>query len=430
MGAVAVPVNSFLAAEEINYILENSGACALITTAELYQPLTSRRSLPDTVRQVILAQGVAQDCLSLDEVCRRGDGHPELSFADSTAPAVIIYTSGTTGRPKGAVLSHANLRANVQACSQAFPLSARDRFLVFLPLFHSFTMTVSLLLPIYAGARIVLLPGIGRKLIRQAIKKHRPTILLGVPAVYNMLANADLSRLARWLNPLRICICGGAPLPQEVRQRFENKYRCSLLEGYGLSEASPVVSINPQRKAKPCSVGPPLPGVQVKVVNEDGQTLPPGEVGELLVSGPNVMQGYWQNPAASEGMIKDGWLYTGDLARLDEDGYIYVVDRKKELIIVRGMNVYPREVEDVLYRHPAIAEAAVIGIPDPQRGEVPKAVVVLKENSQSSEGKLKDFCRQHLAPYKVPHQVEFRSELPKTGSGKISKRHLKDKHNA
>ncbi len=302
--------------------------------------------------------------------------------------------------------------------------------MVFLPLFHSFTITTSLLLPIFVGARIILLPGIAREQIRQTIIKQKPTIMLGVPTVYNMFANAQVSFFSRLLNPIRVYVCGGAPLAPEIHRQFEKKYKRFLLEGYGLSEASPVVSLNPAGKTKPSSAGLPVPGVRVKVINDQGRDLGTNEVGELLVRGPNVMQGYWRNSEATRQAIKDSWLYTGDLARIDEGGYIYIVGRKKELIIVRGMNVYPREIEEVLYRHPAVAEAAVIGVSDPNRGEIPKGIVALKKNFQVSEKELKDFCRQHLAAYKVPHSIEFRSELPKTGSGKISKRHLRQEHSA
>lgn len=430
LGAIAVPINTYLVAEEINYILENSGTCAIITTKEFYQLITKEQELPITLRNVIFTTEDGKDVLSLEEVKQRGEGSADPTFADSRAPAVLIYTSGTTGRPKGVILTHENLASNIKAGAQRFKLKRSDRFLVFLPMFHSFTLTVSILLPIYVGAKIILLPGIRREKIKEAIVKHRPTVLLGVPTVYNMLSNASMSLLARWLNPIKLYICGGAPLPLEVRQRFEKTYGRRLLEGYGLSEASPVVSINPPKKAKACSVGLPLPGIDVKVVDEQGKELGPEQVGELIVQGPNVMQGYWQNSEATNEVIKEGWLYTGDMARLDKDGYIYLVDRKKELIIVRGMNVYPREIEDVLHQHPAVSEVAVIGIPDHSRGEVPKAFIVIKQESQNIEKELRELAKKHLAPYKVPHHIEFRPELPKTGSGKIAKQQLRIEHKA
>ena len=267
------------------------------------------------------------------------------------------------------------------------------------------------------------------KVIRNIIR-NRITIFVGIPPIYNVLSNIPvprilISRLLRILNPLRIYISGAASLPVEVLRKFEEKFRIPILEGYGLTEASPVVSINPQALRKPGSVGLPIVGVEVKVVDENSNQLPTDKEGELLVKGENVMKGYYKLPEETKKTIKDGWLYTGDVAKIDKDNYIYIVDRKKDMLIVRGLNVYPREIEEALYLHPKVAEAAVIGVKDKFKGEIPKAYVVLKEGEQAEEGELISFLRERLASYKAPRTIEFRDSLPKTSTGKILKRALR-----
>ena len=284
-----------------------------------------------------------------------------------------------------------------------------------------------MLAPIHLGCTTVLLESVNRKDIRHAIARYRVSIFVAVPSLYNVMAQAKLSFLARWLNPVRIYVSGGAPLSLEVLSKFEKVFRKPLLEGYGLSEASPVVSVNPLNQARKAgSVGLPLPGVQVKVVNGDERELPPGQVGELIVRGGNVMMGYYNQPEATVQAIRGGWLFTGDLARIDEEGYVTIVDRKKDMLIVRGCNVYPREVEEVLYSHPKVAEAAVIGMVDRHRGEVPKAYIVLKEGMQADEREIKRYLMERLARYKIPRQVEFRDALPMTATGKVLKRDLRN----
>jgi long-chain acyl-CoA synthetase len=263
------------------------------------------------------------------------------------------------------------------------------------------------------------------------IIRNRITIFIGIPPIYNVLSNIPVprilvSRLLRILNPLRVCVSGAASLPVEVLKKFETKFRIPLLEGYGLSEASPVVSINPLEKRKPGSVGLPIPEVEVKIVDDNGNLLPPDKEGELLVKGENVMKGYYKLPEETKETIKKSWLYTGDIAKIDGDGYIYIVDRKKDMIIVRGLNVYPREIEEILYLKAGIAEAAVIGIKDELRGEFPKAYVALKQGEKITEAELIRFLRERLASYKIPRIIEFRKSLPKTPTGKILKRVLKD----
>jgi len=431
IGGVVVPVNSFLKGTEVSYILSNCQVHTLITTSSLARSVLPYRGKLKDLKNIVLVGEVEED---LKEMARSFSAllssPPASRQGGPSAPsdlAVIIYTSGTTGRPKGAMLSNGNLIHNVNSCQGALDVFSKDRFLLFLPLFHSFTATVCMHLPIRLGCTTVLLESVNRKDIRHAISRHRISIFVAVPALYNAMSQAKISFLARWLNPVRLYVSGGAPLSLEVLSRFEKVFRRPLLEGYGLSEASPVVSVNPLKQArKGGSVGMPLPGVEVKVVNGEERELPPGEVGELIVRGGNVMMGYYNLPEATAQAIRGGWLFTGDLARIDADGYISIVDRKKDMLIVRGCNVYPREVEEVLYAHPKVAEAAVVGMEDRHRGEVPRAYVVLKEGMQADEKEIKRYCMERLARYKVPRVVEFRDSLPMTPTGKVLKRELKE----
>jgi long-chain acyl-CoA synthetase len=402
----------------------------LITTSASAHAVLPHRGEMKDLKQIVLVGEVEEDLKdSTVPFSSVLESPPSLDQGRKSIPsnlAVIIYTSGTTGRPKGAMLSNWNLVNNVTSSMKALEVFPKDRFILFLPLFHSFTATVCMLLPFYIGCPVILLEGVNRKDIRHAIGRYRVTIFVAVPALYNIMSQAKISFLARWLNPIRLYISGGAPLSVEVLGRFEKVFRRPLLEGYGLSEASPVVSVNPltgERKAG--SVGLPLPGVEVKVVNGEERELPPGKVGEVIVQGDNVMSGYYNQPEASAQTVRGGWLFTGDMGRIDEDGYIYIVDRKKDMLIVRGCNVYPREVEEVLYSHPKVAEAAVVGIIDRHRGEVPKAYIVLKEGMQADEKEIKRYCMERLARFKVPRVVEFRDSLPMTPTGKVLKRELR-----
>jgi long-chain acyl-CoA synthetase len=421
-GGVVVPINNFLSPAEVAYILEDCEAKILISGNKYNQQIEACREL-EFIKQIILVGDESPDFVAFNQLMLPAEC-PDLPEIDPEDKALIIYTSGTTGHPKGALLSHRNLLANVASCSKIAKLSRRDRFLLFLPLFHSFTFTVTVLLPLYLGARIILLESIHREEIRRSIIRHRATVMVGIPTVYQLLAQVKLGILGRWLNPVRVYVSGGAPLSAGVLESFQRKFRRPLLEGYGLSEASPVVSINPPHKTKAGSVGLPIPGVEIKVVNNQGKTMAANQIGELLVKGPNVMLGYLNRPRASKSALAGGWLHTGDMARIDEENYVYIVDRRKEMLIVHGANVYPREIENVLCQHPKVSEAAVVGIPDIHRGEIPKAVIVLQPDEEITEREIRHYCRRFLAPYKIPKVVEFRKSLPKTATGKIQKRLL------
>jgi long-chain acyl-CoA synthetase len=343
---------------------------------------------------------------------------------------MTIYTSGTTGKPKGAMLTHRNFIANVEQCFAAVPvLSEKEVFICLLPMFHSLAWTVCVLLPIWLGGRVVIIESIQPfgKVIKQIIKQ-RVTILVAVPPLFAALLRVPFWWPMRWLNPIRLCISGAAALPSAVHAQFEKKFGIPLMEGYGLTEASPVVSLNPMDKRIPSSVGKPFPGVQVQIVGERGEVLPVDEVGEICVKGDNVMKGYFKQEAATrEAFLDDAktWLRTGDVGFLDRQGYLHISDRKKDLIIVKGLNVYSKEVEDVLLSHSAVAEAAVIGIPDETGDELIKAFVTLREGQSVDKQELLKLCRTSLASYKAPKEIEILSEMPKNTLGKILKRELR-----
>ncbi len=346
--------------------------------------------------------------------------------------ALLQYTGGTTGISKGAMLTHRNLVANVLQIDAWDPTSreflGKGVMLGALPFFHVYGMTVAMNYGLFAGYKIVLLPRPEIHAIVEAIEKHGVTHFPGVPTLY-VAFNHFPGIEKRRVKSIRICLSGAAPLPVEVAKRFEEITGARLIEGYGLSEASPVTHSNPVLgEVRKGSIGMPLPGVEAKVVDEEGKELPPGEVGELVVKGPNVMKGYWNRPEETAKALKEDWLFTGDLARMDQDGYFYIVDRKKDMIIAGGYNIYPREVEEVLYQHEAVQEAAVVGVPDPYRGETVAAFLVLKPEYREkvSEKDIERFCRENLAAYKVPRIIEFRESLPKSGVGKILRRELRD----
>ena len=429
-GGIVVPINTFLKGDEIYFILKDAGIKILITINRFLKKLSlnnqfNENQLPSLVH--IISCSEETEFITFNELLNSSpfDNKEAVSVYDNDV-AAIIYTSGTTGHPKGAMLTHNNLISNVTSCLQVFTLKKKDKFLVFLPFFHSFTFTVCILLPCYVGCQIVILDEINRKQIKRCIVRYRITIFIAIPTVYYLLSKVKLSWLARIFNPIRIYISGAAPLPQETLKTFEENFKRPLLEGYGLSEASPVVSVNPLiGKRKPGSVGLPIPEVEVKIIDSEEKELPANTVGELIVKGPNVMKGYWKQPEITNQTIRNGWLLTGDMGKIDEEDYIYIVDRKKDMIISHGINIYPREIEEVLYKHPKIAEAAVIGIPDEHRGEIPKAYLALKQNVNMNEIEVKKFCQAHLANYKIPKKVEFREFLPKTPTGKILKRELR-----
>lgn len=343
--------------------------------------------------------------------------------------ALLQYTGGTTGRAKGVMLTHANLLANVEQCKAWFSESKRgeEKFLSILPFFHVYGMTVCLNFPIAIAACMILTPRFQPKQVLKLIHSEKPTLFPGAPTMY--IALLQIPKIKKYdLTSIKFCLSGSAPMPVEIIKRFEALSGCRIVEGYGLTECSPLTNVNPLygiRKAG--SIGIPVPDTLVKIVDmETGEEAPVGELGELYIKGPQVMQGYWRMEEETRATFHDGWLVTGDIGKMDLEGYFYIVERKKDIIIAGGFNIYPRDVEEVLYEHPAVKEAAVVGVPDPYRGETVKAFIVLKDNVSTNEQALNEFCRERLASYKVPRKYEFRKELPKTIVGKILRRVLID----
>jgi long-chain acyl-CoA synthetase len=341
--------------------------------------------------------------------------------------AVIIYTSGTTGKSKGAMLTHENIASNVRSCIKALEETRDDRLTLLLPMFHSFMLTVCIFTPLSMGAGIVLIKSVQPfKSAMREIIRNRATILVGIPQLFQALADAKIPFWLHWVLKLRLVVSGAAPLPGETLVKFDRKFRFPLLEGYGLSEASPVVSFNPihgVRKAG--SVGLPLPDIEVKIFDDHGRELPPGQLGEIVVRGPNVMLGYYNQPEETAASLRDHWLHTGDMGKKDDDGYIYIVDRRKEMLLVRGMNVYPREIEEVLHQFPNVREAAVVAKIDEKRGEVPIAFVSPLDGVTLDPNEILRFCRDRLADYKIPREIRVVNTLPRTATGKIAKLELK-----
>jgi long-chain acyl-CoA synthetase len=349
-----------------------------------------------------------------------GEAPPVTEIADrgEDDTAVILYTSGTTGKPKGAELTHANLRRNVEIAAGLFDLGDDAVTLGALPLFHSFGQTCGLNATLSGGGMLTLIPRFDPVKALEIIQRDRVTVFQGVPTMYAAMLgvpDADAYDTAS----LQVCVSGGAAMPVEIMRGFEEKFGCKVLEGYGLSETSPVASFNhPDRERKPGSIGTPIEGVEMKLADEEGG------VGEIAIRGHNVMKGYWRQPDATAEVMRDGWFHTGDLAQVDEDGYFFIVDRKKDMIIRGGYNVYPREIEEVLYEHPAVREAAVVGVPHDELGEEVGAAVALKADADASADELQAFVKDQVAAYKYPRRIWFVDELPKGPTGKILKREI------
>jgi long-chain acyl-CoA synthetase len=355
-----------------------------------------------------------------------GDQDPleEMSERDAEDTAVILYTSGTTGKPKGAELTHSNMKKNAEVAVGLASTTEDDIALGALPLFHSFGQTCNMNACFAVGAMMTQIPRFDPDKALEIIQRDKVTIFQGVPTMYNAMLHSDKCEDFD-TSSLRLCMSGGSAMPEELMRNFEEAFDCKILEGYGLSETSPVASFNhPDKERKPGSIGTPIEGVEMKLVDDDGKEVDAGEVGEIVIKGHNVMKGYWNRPDATEEAIKDGWFYTGDMGKIDEDGYYFIVDRKKELIIRGGYNVYPREVEEVLYEHPAIQEAAVIGVEDEKMGEEVGAAVVLKKGEELSEDELRDYVKKEVANYKYPRKIWFCDELPKGPTGKILKKDI------
>ena len=417
-GGVVVPMNPLLKAREVGFVLRDSGSRLVVTSP----------GFGHEVEAAAVEAGV--DCLVTDTTtydAPEQDSEGMYRVADRAADdtAVILYTSGTTGTPKGAELTHRNLMTNAATTAGTLlHIGPDDVLFGGLPLFHAFGQTCALNTAVAAGATLTLLPRFEPARALDIMHRDGATVFLGVPTMYSALLSSkgpDGHALPR----LRLAVSGGASLPVEVLHTFEREFAVPVLEGYGLSETSPVASFNPpDRPRKAGSIGLPIRGVELKLVADDGTSVSPGEVGEIAIRGENVMRCYWNRPEETAEAVRDGWFHSGDLARVDDDGYYFVVDRKKDLIIRGGYNVYPREIEEVLYEHPAVAEAAVVGVPHGVHGEEIAAVVTLRDGSRVTTDEIRDHVKQRVAAYKYPRIVTFTDALPKGATGKILKREI------
>lgn len=418
-GGVVVPFNTFLKPDEISYIINDAGVDVLLTEQAMEETLAALRDrLPD-----LRAWNVDH----LEDAIASKPGDSPIATRAQGDLAVIVYSSGTTGHPKGAMLTHGNLLHNVESCRRVLHVVTLDRFVLLLPMFHSFMMTVCMLLPLLTGGSIVMVRGLTQqKAMLQEIIANRGSVLPAMASLFRALAGLPPEVKL----PLRLCISGAGPLPAEILRMFNERFpEIPLIEGYGLSEASPVVSVNPiEGPWKAGSIGVPIHGVEISVQDDAGNELPVGEEGEICVRGGNVMAGYWNNQEASEAAMRGDWLLTGDIGKRDADGFFYITDRKKDMLKPNGMNVYPREIEEVIYKFPGIREAAVIGEPCDRRGERAVAYVSLDQGVVLDERALTDFLKEHLADYKVPRRAFVLPTLPRNATGKILKTELRKMH--
>ncbi|MGO9975248.1 MAG: long-chain-fatty-acid--CoA ligase [Solirubrobacteraceae bacterium] len=418
-GGIAVPMNVLLKQREVSFYLGDPGARLLLAWHECERAARAGAELAGA-ETVLLSPGEFQSLLAGTVP------DPRIAVKTPDDTAAILYTSGTTGTPKGAQLTHANLKRNAEVTLRTLlELGPDDVVLGALPLFHAFGQTCAMNASVAAGAALALVPRFSPEYVLRTIELDRVTVFEGVPTMYVALINHE-DRARADTSSLRCCVSGGAALPVEVLRGFEETFGCVVLEGYGLSETSPVACFNhPYEQRIPGSIGIPIEGVEMRIVGDERLPLGPGATGEIAIRGHNVMKGYLNRPEdTAEAIDGDGWFYSGDIARIDGEGHYFIVDRKKELIIRGGYNVYPREIEEVLYEHPAIREAAVIGIPHPELGEEVAAAVTLKPGGEATESEVREFVRSNVAAYKYPRYVWFVDELPKTSTGKIVKREI------
>lgn len=418
-GGIVVPMNVLLKRREVAYYLGDSGAKLLFGWHDF-----AAEAAPGAEEA-----GAEFISVGLDFAQQAFSAEPRREVAEvaDEDTAVLLYTSGTTGSPKGAELSHANLVANVETAQQTLiQVDEHDVILGALPLFHSFGQTCALNVAVAAGSTLTLIPRFDPLKALQIVDRDRVTVFEGVPTMYNALLSVpEEARAGLDLSSLRLCVSGGSALPGEVLRAFDETFGAKLLEGYGLSETSPVASFNhPDRERKVGSIGTAIRGVEMKAVDDAGNEVAVGEVGEIVIRGHNVMKGYWGKPDATAAVMRGGWFHTGDLAKVDDDGYFFIVDRIKDMIIRGGYNVYPREIEEVLYEHPAVAEAAVVGVPDREWGEEVGACVALKEGAQADPDELREYVKERVAAYKYPRHVWLVAALPKGPTGKILKREI------
>ena len=416
-GGVVVPMNVLLKRREVAFYLSDSGAKLVFAWEGFAED--ARAGAEEAGAECVIVSAE-----EFEQLVGRASPRPEVADLDEDRTAVILYTSGTTGTPKGAELTHANLLRNAQIARTLFEVEERVITLGALPLFHSFGQTCSMNATVAGAGTLTLIPRFEPDKALEIIQRDRVNVFQGVPTMYGAMLHLP-EREKYDTSTLKLCASGGSAMPVELMRDFEEAFGCKILEGYGLSETSPVASFNhPDRERKPGSIGTTVEGVEMRVVDDEDNELPQGEVGEIVIRGHNVMKGYWNHDEATAETIRDGWLHTGDMAKVDEDGYFFIVDRKKDLIIRGGYNVYPREIEEVLYEHPDVREAAVVGVPHDEYGEEVAAAVALKDGADASAEQLRDYVKERVAAYKYPRKVWFVEDLPKGPTGKILKREI------
>lgn len=421
IGAVAVSLNVMLKSGEVKFILNDCTAKALITTQSLCENVPDWE-LPD-LKHILIAEGRVNKGISLDQLMSCASSNARAIGMERNEPAAIVYTSGTTGFPKGATLSHGNVISNVYSKNRCCQMRSEDRILLYLPLFHCFGQNAILNSGLNACTTIILQRRFEPEQVLKTIVSDGVTMFFGVPTVFIKMLNMNTSGYN--LESVRYYFTAAAPMPVEVVQRWHSKHGRLIHEGYGLTETSPFASYNHDLKYKFGSIGAPIENVEMKVVNSDGMEVEPGSLGEIVIRGPNVMLGYWNRPSETAQVLTNGWFHTGDMGRMDSDGYFYVVDRLKDMINVSGFKVYPAEVENAIAAHPAVAEVAVYGVPDTVKGEIVKANILLKAGFAIAQEEVIAFCSEKMAAYKIPRAVKFVSEIPKNATGKVLKRHLR-----
>lgn len=433
LGGIAVPINIFLKEGEVAYILNDCKAKVMFASFDFKKSLENIKSVSCVEKIIwIFKDGIKNENdedFIFSEILNTKIEEFEIDEIKIDDIATIIYTSGTSGNPKGAMLSYKNVFSNLKDATEILHLKDSDRFIVYLPMFHSFTLTVSVILPIYLGGSMVLVKSVFpfSNVLKQILLK-RVTCFLGIPAIYTALSKAKIPWYFRWFNKIRLFICGSAPLAKQTIDDFNKKFpRAMLSEGYGLSECSPVVSVNTKEHNRAMSVGKPLPSCSVKIVDENMMEVRVGDIGEIIIKGDNVMQGYLNMPEVNDITIVNGWLRTGDLGRVDEDEYLYIVDRLKDLIISKGINIYPREIEEVAKTLEQIESVAAIGVKNDQNDEDVALFVQLRDGEKLEKSAIKAHLKANLANYKLPKHIYITKKLPTNATGKVLKRVLKAK---
>jgi len=431
IGAVTGPVNAMFKPREVKFVVGHSEAKTIVTIPKFMPVVNQIKGELPNLKHIIIIGESTEDTLNFSELMEKAstDDPPEVEIDEKEDPAAILYTSGTTGFPKGVLQTHFNIRRNAEMIKDFMQAKEHYRFMLILPLFHCNAQIVTIMAPLIIGASSILTPGFSAQTHWDTVAKYKASTFSCVPTILSILLRMPHENLD--LSSLEFVVCGAAPLPVEVFRAFEDTFKCKVVEGYGLTEGTCASSVNPlptetEDRRKIGSIGIPLPGNEMKIVDSQGNDLPPNSKGEIVIQGDNIMKEYFKNPEANAETLKDGWLYTGDIGHMDEDDFFYITDRKKDMIIRGGENIYPREIEEVIYSHPAVTLGTVIGVRDKIYGELPKAFVVLKEGESVTEEEMIEYCKKHLADFKVPKYVEFRDDLPKTPTGKIMKQPLRE----